>query len=454
MVNGHFGGRSAWWAAALGLVCIAHTLPVAAADGGYSVEVRALVGGSSVLVLTADQVGWFNRRGVLPGGAEGEPAVVNGKSWSPEWIGTLSTRTTVSDALPVPPDMERTFCRVISGRGDVSLQVSPRAALVTLDDTAHEGADWYEFEVFTADSLLSAQAGGVERLLEAQARVPRETSGSAGGDAGLDARIARQANQEAWLAAQAALSTDYEELQVAYFGMEDAAGQVEALSQAVAAARRDVAYWEAEVAEAQDKVLTRQRSPRVVHGVSYDYSWNNYWYRNWRRRLDDRRRSLQQANARLAEATRQLQAEQQRLAVAQAAYLEVKGRYDVKFAETYNSKFDQLKQDVAWRVEAQKEQQASRLQQEVEGRRVPGDYTIIHNGKTIGSITLFDDGTLTTVEGERRADYQWEVTPDGVLVRLRDIEWLLKPGPDETWVGRCLGPALEIKGLGLLLRSQ
>jgi hypothetical protein len=450
-------GRSAarWAAAALAFLCVAHGLPAGAAEDSYKLSVKTLVGGSSVLVLTADQVGWFQRSGLRPGlreeGGQAEPTLVNGEPWTPEWIGPLSTRRTVPEALPVPPDPKRTFCRVLSGRGDVKFQVSLQAALVLLDDGAHDGADWYEFEVFVANPSPALEAGG-GRLLQAETRVARQAASAAGTGAAADPRVARLANQEAWLAAQAAHADEYEELQQAYFAVDDAADSVQKLQQVVAAARDDVAYWEAEVAEAQDKALGRQRTARVVNGVEYDYSWNDYWYRNWRFRLDDRQRSLQAARDKLAQATQQLQAEQQRLARAQAAYAGLKQTYDAGFAQTCNTQYEQLKEDVAARVSAQQEEQQDALQQEIEGRKVPGTYTLIHNGKAIGTITLFPDGTLTTVEGEKRADYQWEITADGVLVRMRDVEWLLTPGPEDTWIGRCLGPALEIKGLGVVLR--
>jgi hypothetical protein len=186
--------------------------------------------------------------------------------------------------------------------------------------------------------------------------------------------------------------------------------------------------------------------------VTYNYSWNDYWYRNWRLRLADRRRSLQAAQKTLGDAQAQLQVEQRRLAGAVGAYAERKQGYDARFAETYNTRYEQLKVDLAARAASGQGVQQFRVQREVEGRSVPGDYVLVHNGRDLGTLTLFDDGSLTTISGERRYDYQWEATPDGLVILLRDVEWFLTPGPNGSWLGKCQGPALEIKGLSAMLR--
>jgi hypothetical protein len=427
--------------------------PAAGKPEEWALHVKAHLGGSSVLVFSADQVQWLHKQGARPGVRDDTgdlvPAVIDGDEWEPQWISYLSTRHTLPVRVPRRLEGVDVLVKPIQVRGRLKLLTGPAAIIVDLDDTKSDGGDWYEFElrVGAVGTAPEDEAG----LVRASPRVKRAAVADREAERSTF-QVDMLADRRARAAAQERLSGQSGELQAAWLELGLAEARVQELNLRIQSAQSELQHWDQQVREAEEKVAEREREPRTMHGVTYTRSHWDYWYRVWTARLNDRREAQRVAQQELSGLQQELVSAEQSWRQAQGDYDSARRAHEAESARVYEEEFQtQREQVTAEAVEREAERKAS-ISAALADETVAGRYTLVHNGRELGEVTLLADHSLTTLSGEKRADYQWETTEEGLRIRLRDVEWIFEPGPMDTLLGTCIGPYPELMGLKAMLR--
>ena len=439
--------KTPWWlVAALALIVSASA--GAQSDDDASLRVRAFVSGSSVLTLTSDQVQWLHRIGRRPGESDGEagedvlPTVMNGAEWLPGWIGSMSLRYKASFALPDHLADADVRLALVEARGELVARKTDTTVLVEVDDTAHDGGAWYEFEI---------RVGGTGGKALPLTKLPGPAPAGDDGDGFyLDRHADRQARQKA----QQQLSGQMKGLESDWLEGGLAKAHLDELAVQIGRTQAQLAHWNEQVLEAEDHVDERQRDTRTIHGVTYDVSYHDYWYRVWRARLADRRAAQGSAERALDKLLADQEKTLEIYREAGADYAKKRRQYDADLAGAYEREFAASRQALAAGKVRQEDERTARVHAGLTERNIVGRHTLIHSGRELGTVQLHADHSITTVLGERRPDYQWEIVEDGLLICLRDIEWLLVPTSDGMLLGTCLGPYPETRGVKALLRRE
>ena len=117
------------------------------------IEIRAYISGIDVIKIRGNKMWYEHVAAELPGKWNGkdEPTFVNQETWTPWWDGHTSRPYEKITALR-PPTGKRVYVAKKFGRGVVTLAQQPSVAndqtlKITIDDVAHEGADWYELHI-------------------------------------------------------------------------------------------------------------------------------------------------------------------------------------------------------------------------------------------------------------------------------------------------------------------
>jgi hypothetical protein len=417
-------------------------------------RVRALVGGSSVFVFSADQIQWINRSGSRPGrDADGtqHAIVVNGEEWTPSWIGFLSTRHSVPFGLP-DPAAETEVWAVLKGRGRMETRKTDAAIAVRLDDTAAAGAGRYDFELHVGrwDGEGQPEAAGAQLVpflpRETDAGVAQDTAESRG------LRVDMLADRAARGVARQALGDRFAAMEEAWQRIGPAEANATELGLQIEEAKRDFQHWSQQFREAEQEVTAWEQTDKLsVAAGSSAARWERT-YKALIATMDARRRARDAAMKGQAQLQQELAAARGELELATYSYERLKSDYDAEFTRVYEEEFQSRRQTLADDAERLQEERAKAVRATLGDRPVAGRYVLVHRGDELGTVTLFSDGSLTTLVGERRPDYHWHVTDEGLVIRLRDIEWLFTPAPMDTLLGRCTGPYPELVGLRALLR--
>jgi hypothetical protein len=403
-------------------------------SGASSLRVRAYVGGRSTLVFTADQLQWVHRLGERPGMTEKDteddqhPTFVDGQEWGPIWISHLSDRYTVSLRLPASLADLDVSVTALKWRGNMEARRTPQALLVSIDDTAHEGGDWYEFVIRLGPPTKPAD-GELLPVTSLELKGPADIPG------GSAAQATAHADRYARAATRQRLAPENQAMQAAWGKVNAARTTIADLQKRTEPLRAELANWQAQVKEAEDKTATSR----------------GYWYRTWRLRLMDRRIKRDEVQSKLSELENARKQAEGDLDAAMREYQAARRSYSTRYTAVYAEELEKGRTSV----------DAAKAAQEAEERLrnaglsmadIAGEYTLVHGGNELGTVTLFEDGTLTTLTGEKRPDYHWTMTENGLEVELRDIQWVFKRGPEQTWLGTCTGPYPVVKGMKALLK--
>ena len=76
---------------------------------------------------------------------------------------------------------------------------------------------------------------------------------------------------------------------------------------------------------------------------------------------------------------------------------------------------------------------------------VPGVYRRFEDGKVTGILTLHPDHTFD-VGGKTTPQYQWEVTPEGLVISYYSARWLFRPTGSAGFAGEYTGPDEKLVG--------
>ncbi|MHC5034529.1 MAG: hypothetical protein ACYTFZ_05800, partial [Planctomycetota bacterium] len=256
-------------------------------------RVRALVGGSSVFVFSADQVQWVNRGGSRPGrDADGtqHATVVNGQEWTPTWIGFLSTRFSVPFSLPAQV-AETEVWAVLKGRGRMEARKTDAAIAVRLDDTATAGADWYEFELHVGrwDGEGRPETAGAQSV----PFLPRETDAGAALDTAesQELRVDMLADRTARGIARQALGDQSRAMEEAWQRIGPVEANVTELGLQVEEAKSDFEHWSQQFREAEQDVAAWEQTDKLsVAAGSSTARWERT-YKSLIATMDARRRA-------------------------------------------------------------------------------------------------------------------------------------------------------------------
>jgi len=121
------------------------TITVREIEAHRTLALRMRVDGSDIINVSGNQL-WIEHDAYL---FPQKPIYVNGKPWSPGWIGNVSTRlTNLSPAFHLR-DPRKVELAVKYGRGTVSLKQMPapnndQTLSFVINDKDYNGADWYE----------------------------------------------------------------------------------------------------------------------------------------------------------------------------------------------------------------------------------------------------------------------------------------------------------------------
>lgn len=146
-------------------------LPAAAAPQSHGIHVRAFIDGRSQLVLDDETAMWEHFDFAAPGrlecnlGAEIQPTMIDGDAWYPNWADRpdcenrdcgCSSSVFYGLHQPIPNDELFPHLNVMQARGSCAIVELPVAengyrVVIEFNDNDFNGADWYEFELATAD---------------------------------------------------------------------------------------------------------------------------------------------------------------------------------------------------------------------------------------------------------------------------------------------------------------
>ncbi len=76
---------------------------------------------------------------------------------------------------------------------------------------------------------------------------------------------------------------------------------------------------------------------------------------------------------------------------------------------------------------------------------IPGVYRRFEDGKVTGILTLHPDHTFD-VGGKTAPQYQWEVTPEGLVISYYSARWLFRPAGSGGFAGEYTGPDEKLVG--------
>jgi hypothetical protein len=427
----------------------------------YVLHVKAVIDGSSDLILVGDKVFWLHRTFQRPGqqlrvpGDGPWPTVINGAEWFPEWRGNVSTIYPLPFKLP--PDLSAATVTVgkIQVRGDIEAGVRNKQVVVRLDDGKINGADWYEFEL----RIKLAGAGpGAQPAASASASAPLKDSASTTAPQPPAATTSKD-----FIAAQA----DAEAKGLAAQRLAAEAAKVNEAGQAFAQAQaaRDKVWQEARALEAQlqqgepayQKAVREEADIRKMGWQSGDtlYFQPGPYAQfiaasNLRQQLEaDRNRlmdALTQRRAELTQADGLLQ-------VAQRNYADLRGRYEKAFADIYNTEYPKRVRE----LEALRDQKVAEYDAKTKARlkedAVPGQYTWLESGREVDKFTFAPDHSVKSMTARDKPAGQWKLTDQGLQVTQGGAEWLFLAGPPNTLFGTCLGPDPKAKGRKAMLQK-
>lgn len=428
----------------------------------YVLHVKAVIDGSSDLVLQGDKVHWEHKAFDLPGtslhtrGDGPWPITINGVEWLPKWQGNVSDAFALPFTLPADLTTATLALNKLRARGWVRAEVRQGQIVVQFSD-GEGGADWYEIELRIAQAGATGPGTAASKPTPAPLPKPPPAAAQPALPASTTSGtyIAVQADAEAKALAGQRLGQQAVTVNAAWQRVLQAQAVVDQLVQGGA-------DLQAKLRECQAKLDYEQKQ--------YDYYWSLgvnggdirwftpgqlYYVNYYERRVNDLKAQRDRIRGAQTRNQADLKQADEGLRKVSQEHDTLRRHYEADFTRIYNEEYPKRK--LAWEQRREKATADSdaRLKGQLNEAVVSGEYAWIERATEVDRLVFSPDHTAKSKTGDGKPTWQWKMTETGLQLTQEKAEWLFVPaGPPNTWLGTCLGPGITDRGRKALLRKE